>query len=344
MTHKGEKHSHPPARIKIYSMFVPRLVDGADIGETEEKYSAWLEENLPEEGRTPCNPGNLALWIEALRSGRYELGWGGMKENGEYNPLGVLCQTYLENTGDGQWVEAKGPEPELKGVSFFECSGKRWMFGPPSVVTDWVGLYLDGVKDLINLIIPSFDHIADILERHPEWFLNAPEGGWWKRLEVPHNPASAKLWIQALRDGSMVQSKPRSYDFNPDPIPPGSWPEHNPIHDLRRGHPEATPEDDVPTVAYSPLGALCEVYRQQTGKGDWVNLTYYSGEHHSNKNQFICYGDRKEIRVPEPVLEWAGLREEGAETILNATREGSTFEEVARMLEEQTERFFKTGV
>ena len=197
------------------------------------------------------------------------------------------------------------------------CSARR------PVVADWVGLYLDGVKDLINLIIPSFDYIADILERHPEWFLNAPEGGWWKRLEVPHNPASAKLWIQALRDGSMVQSKPRSYDFNPDPIPPGSCPKHNPIHDLRRGHPEATPEDDIPAVAPSPLGALCEVYRQQTGKGDWVNLTYYSGEHHSNKNQFIGYGNRKEVEAPEPVLEWAGLHEEGAEAILDATREGT---------------------
>ena len=37
MMHTGEKHPHPPARRRIYSMFVPRLVDGADIGETQEK-------------------------------------------------------------------------------------------------------------------------------------------------------------------------------------------------------------------------------------------------------------------------------------------------------------------
>ena len=318
----------------------PAKIDAGDTADTEEQYTAWLEEHVPGEGKQPCNPANLLLWTEALRSGRYELGWDGMKDYGSHNPLGVLCETYMKNTGEGKWVEAE--EPRLEGLSFFEHAGRPWLSGPPPAIVDWVGLYLDGVKDLIHLIIPSFDHIADILERHPDWFFNPPEGGWEERPEAPYNPENVRLWTKALRNGDFVQATPRREDFGPELHPQG-WHSRSAIHDLRRGDPKAETEDDIPNVAYSPMGVLCELYRQETGKGEWINMFYFTGSpNHGDQNDFMCEGDRGNCEPPTAIREWVGIHEAGVKTIMESVHDFKTFEETAKMLENHPERFFNT--
>ena len=334
------RRKHRTAREQSYAFYTPRLTDAADIADTQEAYMAWLEEHVPGEGKQPCNPANLSLWIQALRSGRHKLSWDGLKDYGSHNPLGVLCETYMENTGEGKWVEAE--EPRLEGLSFFEHAGRRWLSGPPPAIVDWVGLHLDGVKDLIHLIIPSFEHIADILERHPDWFFNPPDGGWEERPEAPYNPENVRLWTEALRRSDFVQTTPRREDFGPERRPRG-WHSRSAIHDLRRGDPKAEPEGDIPSVAYSPLGTLCEVYRQATGKGEWINMFYYTGSpNHGDQNEFMCEGDRENCELPPAIREWVGIHEAGVQAIMESIHDFKTFEETARMLEDQPQRFFNT--
>ena len=50
------------------------------------------------------------LWVEALRCGIYKQGTGGLRSclpgaaTRQYCCLGVLCDVYLEQTGEGRWT------------------------------------------------------------------------------------------------------------------------------------------------------------------------------------------------------------------------------------------------
>lgn len=45
------------------------------------------------------------LWIKALRSGKYKQGQNFLRSNGTYCCLGVLCDVYQKQTGEGEWED-----------------------------------------------------------------------------------------------------------------------------------------------------------------------------------------------------------------------------------------------
>lgn len=83
------------------------------------------EDVTPEEAR--------ALWIEALRSGRFKQGKGRLarvEEAGvEYCCLGVGCEVYIE--------QGRGLRKKLSGGGYLygDCGGTL-----PEIVRDWLGL------------------------------------------------------------------------------------------------------------------------------------------------------------------------------------------------------------
>lgn len=46
-----------------------------------------------------------ARWVEALRSGEYEQGFGRLRQSDVYCCLGVACDVYKRLTGQGKWIE-----------------------------------------------------------------------------------------------------------------------------------------------------------------------------------------------------------------------------------------------
>lgn len=71
------------------------------------------------------------LWVNALRSGEYEQGEGNLRvrlDNGSYEfcCLGVLCDIYRKETGEGDW-----------GQDNFFLGESEYL---PIKVTSWAGL------------------------------------------------------------------------------------------------------------------------------------------------------------------------------------------------------------
>lgn len=75
------------------------------------------------------------LWLEELRSGRYEQGMERLRDGHSYCCLGVLCDIYARETGEGYW----------EGKTFIsgDHEGTAWL---TPEVTMWAGLRgFDGV-------------------------------------------------------------------------------------------------------------------------------------------------------------------------------------------------------
>ncbi len=94
---------------------------------------------------------------------------------------------------------------------------------------------------------------------------------------------------------------------------------------------------DTEGLGHCCLGVLCEVYRQETGKGEWVDL----GGH----LKFVDGGgDYSDTCLPDHVQEWAGVSEDPL-VVVNRKRipvplsslndEGETFEEIASLIEKE---------
>lgn len=108
-----------------------------------------------------------AKWVAALRSGEYEQGRNYLKGAEGYCCLGVLCDLYAKETGDGGFVE------EGNNIFVFRsgvCTGE--ISYPPSVVQLWAGLNgcnprlikgsnLSGLNDQG---VPFYE-IADLIEK-----------------------------------------------------------------------------------------------------------------------------------------------------------------------------------
>lgn len=84
------------------------------------------------------NPNIKALWVEALRSGKYTQGTGALKdEHGFFCCLGVLCDLAV-NEGLGQWV--KTATPDGPGFDFRDVYGDEVTSFPTAKVIDWADL------------------------------------------------------------------------------------------------------------------------------------------------------------------------------------------------------------
>jgi hypothetical protein len=117
------------------------------------------------------------LWINALRSGKYEQTTGTLKSSTGHCCLGVLCELYIENTGLGIWdtesniynVEPlslvfKDPFNMCEAVTSLPTSVQRWAEVDKNPAVE----FLNRIRDLaaINDMKESFEKIANLIEEH----------------------------------------------------------------------------------------------------------------------------------------------------------------------------------
>lgn len=112
------------------------------------------------------------LWLQALRSGDYTQGQNWLKSSDECGDfhccLGVLCDLFLTETGNGQWTP-------IQNDKFFTFEVER--YSSPSVlpapVMNWAELgdcnpRLGRVKvaSVLNDTGKDFNYIADRIEKY----------------------------------------------------------------------------------------------------------------------------------------------------------------------------------
>lgn len=103
------------------------------------------------------------LWIRALRSGRYSQGKHSLRTNSDYCCLGVLCDLYRKQTGQGKWSD------RVFSVTRNDYSASRL----PVAVAKWAELEESNpllgrrlyASDL-NDDGKSFGYIADRIEKY----------------------------------------------------------------------------------------------------------------------------------------------------------------------------------
>ena len=100
------------------------------------------------------------IWINALRSGKYEQGQGSLNEDGKFCCLGVLTDLFIRETNQ-EWEE------HYDNCFAFEDS---FCFLPPSV-QEWARLnnapQVNGRSlPMINDEGASFEELADLIEEH----------------------------------------------------------------------------------------------------------------------------------------------------------------------------------
>lgn len=111
------------------------------------------------------NPEIKRRWVEALRSGRYEQGYGKLSQNGKFCCLGVLCEIAVQ---DG----IIGVRDINDDTLFYGNNHEGSATVLPHTVREWAGLGERGVlipskqRSLveINDHRTPFSRIADIIE------------------------------------------------------------------------------------------------------------------------------------------------------------------------------------
>jgi len=103
------------------------------------------------------NKENKKLWIEALRSGKFEQGIGALCKNNKYCCLGVLVKVFEEQN------KLKF-DSQVNSIGYFFFGGETTT--PPKVVLDWVRI----TKEQLNLVMAlndnhecTFKSIANVL-------------------------------------------------------------------------------------------------------------------------------------------------------------------------------------
>lgn len=118
---------------------------------------------------------NVKLWLEALRSGEYDQTRGRLHlENDGYCCLGVACEVYRKETGQGEWSYAHG-------IGWFQPGPDRQAGSAhlPKEVREWLGMTTDyGSVDredgsLTSLVDMNdngagFLTIADVIAANPK--------------------------------------------------------------------------------------------------------------------------------------------------------------------------------
>jgi hypothetical protein len=121
------------------------------------------------------------LWIEALRSGKYKqtqdlLRTGKTDKSAKFCCLGVACDIYAKETGEGQWkynadktrMEFCDTNGQMMGAAFLPDAVRKWMgLRTENGASRKEDTTLTSLNDEYNY---SFEQIADKLE--------ANEGYW----------------------------------------------------------------------------------------------------------------------------------------------------------------------
>jgi hypothetical protein len=107
------------------------------------------------------------------------------------------------------------------------------------------------------------------------------------------NAERAALWVSALRSGEFRQGRKllRSYDGE-------KW---------------------------CCLAILCEVYRRETGNGEWT-------EKHGMAPAFVVDGRDERSYAPKPVAEWVGIDDEGQTKYVRKNENYWSFERIADLI------------
>ena len=125
------------------------------------------------------------LWLEALRSGKYEQTRECLRDQHGYCCLGVLQDLYIQHTSYADWIEIVDGEPHDIGYDEFpEVGCNQWAF-PSLLQTNFTWTLRNTVSNLYTFSkdpnserlgrgsLPamndngsSFSEIADIIEEH----------------------------------------------------------------------------------------------------------------------------------------------------------------------------------
>ena len=81
-----------------------------------------------------ANKENIKKWVSALRSGKYSQTREALHDKSGYCCLGVACETYMEDTGNGEW------EWHNSRYTFVNGSRREAAWLPPSVM-EWLGVH-----------------------------------------------------------------------------------------------------------------------------------------------------------------------------------------------------------
>lgn len=101
------------------------------------------------------------LWIDALRSGEYEQGAGGLRTNNRFCCLGVLCDVFRRTTHKGRWRNEE-----------FVAGGENRSGFLPKAVQEWAGIKDEDPKlhsktaSRLNDDKKDFNYIADRIEKY----------------------------------------------------------------------------------------------------------------------------------------------------------------------------------
>ena len=114
-------------------------------------------------------------WTAALRSGEYKQADGYLNYNGSYCCLGVACDLYMKEVGQGEWKDSGWDN------NSYAFMGKADL--PPEQVMEWLGLseesgtYCDTEGLSYSLADEndngaSFSDIADTIDSNPKGLFN----------------------------------------------------------------------------------------------------------------------------------------------------------------------------
>lgn len=81
----------------------------------------------------------IERWVAALRSGSYTQGKRVLRMGNCYCCLGVACEVFRQDTGQGEWVEMEGVGI-LPPIFEFKMEGDRESAILPKAVTAYLGL------------------------------------------------------------------------------------------------------------------------------------------------------------------------------------------------------------
>lgn len=121
---------------------------------------------------TTCNKENMRLWVDALRSGEYEQGYGALLNDGKYCCLGVACEVAILN---GVELAKEPVDSEYRPGRY--AFGKETSLFLPGKVQEWLGIdsqepgvfntvgIAESVIHLNDSQKKDFSYIADALER-----------------------------------------------------------------------------------------------------------------------------------------------------------------------------------
>ena len=109
-------------------------------------------------------------WINALRSGEYEQGKGKLRKDNNYCCLGVLCDIYNKETGDGEWVL----KYKLGDNNVFNFNTNRESVDDVLSynIANWAGLVNNNPNIITKAIAginddgATFEEIANLIETH----------------------------------------------------------------------------------------------------------------------------------------------------------------------------------